>query len=236
MDNLLQINSLNTFYGESHILRDVDLNVKEGEMVCLIGRNGVGKTTLLKSLIGLLKIQSGEINFLGEIINRQKPYQRARKGIAYVPQGREIIPYLTVEENLMLGMESLKGGLSKNNKIDNFIYELFPILKDFLDRRGGDLSGGQQQQLAIARALLGEPKLLLLDEPTEGIQPNIILDIENAVRKIIYEKGIGVLLVEQHLHFVRQADRYYAMQRGGIVASGYSNELSKEVISRFLSV
>ena len=236
MDNLLQINSLNTFYGESHILRDVDLNVKEGEMVCLIGRNGVGKTTLLKSLIGLLKIQSGEINFLGEIINRQKPYQRARKGIAYVPQGREIIPYLTVEENLMLGLESLNGGLTKNNKIDNFIYELFPILKDFLDRRGGDLSGGQQQQLAIARALLGKPKLLLLDEPTEGIQPNIILDIENAVRKIIYEKGIGVLLVEQHLHFVRQADRYYAMQRGGIVASGYSNELSKDVISRFLSV
>ena len=236
MDNLLQINSLNTFYGESHILRDVDLNVKEGEMVCLIGRNGVGKTTLLKSLIGILKIQSGEINFLGEIINRQKPYQRARKGIAYVPQGREIIPYLTVEENLMLGLESLNGGLTKNSKIDNFIYELFPILKDFLDRRGGDLSGGQQQQLAIARALLGEPKLLLLDEPTEGIQPNIILDIENAVKKIIYEKGIGVLLVEQHLHFVRQADRYYAMQRGGIVASGYSNELSKEVISRFLSV
>ena len=236
MVNLLQINSLNTFYGESHILRNVDLNVKEGEMVCLIGRNGVGKTTLLKSLIGLLKIQSGEINFLGEIINRQKPYQRARQGIAYVPQGREIIPYLTVEENLMLGLESLNGGLTKNNKIDNFIYELFPILKDFLDRRGGDLSGGQQQQLAIARALLGEPKLLLLDEPTEGIQPNIILDIENAVRKIIYEKGIGVLLVEQHLHFVRQADRYYAMQRGGIVASGYSNELSKDVITRFLSV
>ncbi len=236
MVNLLQINSLNTFYGESHILRNVDLNVKEGEMVCLIGRNGVGKTTLLKSLIGLLKIHCGEINFLGEIINRQKPYQRARKGIAYVPQGREIIPYLSVEENLMLGMESLNGGLRKNNKIDNFIYELFPILKDFLARKGGDLSGGQQQQLAIARALLGKPKLLLLDEPTEGIQPNIILDIENAVRKIISEKGIGVLLVEQHLHFVRQADRYYAMQRGGIVASGNSTELNNEVIKKFLSV
>ena len=236
MSKLIEIKSLNTFYGESHILRDIDLSVKAGEMVCVIGRNGVGKTTLLKSLIGLLKTKSGEINFLGEIINRLKPPQRARKGIAYVPQGREIIPYLTVEENLMLGMESLPGGLSKNKKIDDFIYELFPILREFLSRKGGDLSGGQQQQLSIARALLGEPKLLLLDEPTEGIQPNIILDIESAVTKIISEKGIGVLLVEQHLHFVRQADRYYAMQRGGIVASGDSSELSKEVISKFLSV
>ena len=236
MSKLIEIKSLNTFYGESHILRDIDLSVKAGEMVCVIGRNGVGKTTLLKSLIGLLKTKSGEINFLGENINGQIPHQRARKGIAYVPQGREIIPYLTVEENLMLGMESLPGGLSKNKKIDDFIYELFPILKEFLSRKGGDLSGGQQQQLSIARALLGEPKLLLLDEPTEGIQPNIILDIERAVTKIILEKGIGVLLVEQHLHFVRQADRYYAMQRGGIVASGDSSELSKEVISKFLSV
>ena len=236
MSKLIEIKSLNTFYGESHILRDIDLSVKAGEMVCVIGRNGVGKTTLLKSLIGLLKTKSGEINFLGENINRQLPHQRARKGVAYVPQGREIIPYLTVEENLMLGMESLPGGLSKNKKIDDFIYELFPILKEFLSRKGGDLSGGQQQQLSIARALLGEPKLLLLDEPTEGIQPNIILDIESAVTKIILEKGFGVLLVEQHLHFVRQADRYYAMQRGGIVASGDSSELSKEVISKFLSV
>ena len=236
MSKLIDIKSLNTFYGESHILRDIDLSVKAGEMVCVIGRNGVGKTTLLKSLIGILKTKSGEINFLGENINRQIPDQRARKGIAYVPQGREIIPYLTVEENLMLGMESLPGGLSKNKKIDDFIYELFPILKEFLSRKGGDLSGGQQQQLSIARALLGKPKLLLLDEPTEGIQPNIILDIESAVTKIISEKGIGVLLVEQHLHFVRQADRYYAMQRGGIVASGDSSELSKEVISKFLSV
>ena len=188
MSKLIEIKSLNTFYGESHILRDIDISVKGGEMVCVIGRNGVGKTTLLKSLIGLLKTKSGEINFLGENINRLKPHQRARKGIAYVPQGREIIPYLTVEENLMLGMESLPGGLSKNKKIDDFIYELFPILKEFLSRKGGDLSGGQQQQLSIARALLGEPKLLLLDEPTEGIQPNIILDIESAVTKIILNK------------------------------------------------
>jgi urea transport system ATP-binding protein len=233
---MLEIRGLNTYYGESHILRDVDLRVLAGEMVCLIGRNGVGKTTLLKSLIGLLKPRTGEIVFEGNGMERQPPHQRARSGIGYVPQGREIIPQLTVEENLMLGMEALPGGLARNRRIDPFIYELFPILQEFLSRKGGDLSGGQQQQLAIARALLGQPKLLLLDEPTEGIQPNIVQDIEAAVQRIIAEKGIGVLLVEQHLHFVRQADRYYAMQRGGIVASGSTSELSQEVVDRFLSV
>jgi urea transport system ATP-binding protein len=233
---MLEIRGLNTYYGESHILRDVDLRVLAGEMVCLIGRNGVGKTTLLKSLIGLLKPRTGEIVFEGNGMERQPPHQRARSGIGYVPQGREIIPQLTVEENLMLGMEALPGGLARNRRIDPFVYELFPILQEFLSRKGGDLSGGQQQQLAIARALLGQPKLLLLDEPTEGIQPNIVQDIEAAVQRIIAEKGIGVLLVEQHLHFVRQADRYYAMQRGGIVASGSTSELSQEVVDRFLSV
>ena len=233
---MLEIRGLNTYYGESHILRDVDLRVLAGEMVCLIGRNGVGKTTLLKSLIGLLKPRSGEIIFEGHGIERQPPHQRARSGLGYVPQGREIIPQLTVEENLLLGMEALPGGLARNRRIDPFIYELFPILQEFLSRKGGDLSGGQQQQLAIARALLGQPKLLLLDEPTEGIQPNIVQDIEAAVQRIIAEKGIGVLLVEQHLHFVRQADRYYAMQRGGIVASGSTSELSQDVVDRFLSV
>ena len=233
---MLEIRGLNTYYGESHILRDVDLRVLAGEMVCLIGRNGVGKTTLLKSLIGLLKPRSGEIIFEGHGMERQPPHQRARSGLGYVPQGREIIPQLTVEENLMLGMEALPGGLARNRHVDPFIYELFPILQEFLSRKGGDLSGGQQQQLAIARALLGQPKLLLLDEPTEGIQPNIVQDIEAAVQRIIAEKGIGVLLVEQHLHFVRQADRYYAMQRGGIVASGSTSELSQDVVDRFLSV
>ena len=233
---MLEIRGLNTYYGESHILRDVDLRVLAGEMVCLIGRNGVGKTTLLKSLIGLLKPRSGEIVFEGNGMERQAPHQRAKSGLGYVPQGREIIPQLTVEENLMLGLEALPGGLARNRRIDPFIYELFPILQEFLSRKGGDLSGGQQQQLAIARALLGQPKLLLLDEPTEGIQPNIVQDIEAAVQRIIAEKGIGVLLVEQHLHFVRQADRYYAMQRGGIVASGSTSELSQEVVDRFLSV
>ena len=233
---VLEIKSLNTYYGESHILRDVDLTVNSGEMVCLIGRNGVGKTTLLKSLIGLLKPKKGEIIFNGNSIIRQEPHIRAKSGIGYVPQGREIIPYLTVEENLLIGLEALPGGLMKNKRIDNIVYELFPILNDFLSRKGGDLSGGQQQQLAIARALLGKPKLLLLDEPTEGIQPNIVLDIENAINQIIRDKGIGVLLVEQHLHFVRQANRYYAMQRGGIVASGNTSELSQAVIDKFLSV
>ena len=233
---LLEIRGLNTYYGESHILRDVDLTVKKGEMVCLIGRNGVGKTTLLKTVIGLLKPRGGELVLNGEGLERQPPHRRARAGVGYVPQGREIIPQLTVEENLMLGMEALPGGLARHCRIDSFVYELFPVLSDFLPRKGGDLSGGQQQQLAIARALLGQPQLLLLDEPTEGIQPNIVQDIETAVRRIITEKGIGVLLVEQHLHFVRQADRYYAMQRGGIVASGSTSELSQSVVDQFLSV
>ena len=208
---LLDIDGLNVYYGESHILRDVDLNVKPGQMVCLIGRNGVGKTTLLKTLVGLLRQRSGSLWFGGEEISALAPHRRARAGIGYVPQGREIIPQLTV-------------------------FELFPILEKFLARRGGDLSGGQQQQLAIARALLGKPKLLLLDEPTEGIQPSVVLDIERAVRRIIETTGISVLLVEQHLHFVRQADWYYAMQKGGVVASGPTADLSKEVIDRFLSV
>jgi urea transport system ATP-binding protein len=234
--SLLEIREVNTFYGESHILRDVDLTVNPGEMVCLIGRNGVGKTTLLKSLIGLLKPRSGSVLLQGEAIDRLAPHQRARAGIGYVPQGREIIPQLTVEENLLLGLEARPGGMARHRRIDPIVYELFPVLRDFLPRKGGDLSGGQQQQLAIARALLGEPSLLLLDEPTEGIQPNIVQDIERAVRRIIAETGIGVLLVEQHLHFVRQADRYYAMQRGGIVASGPTSELSQDVVDRFLSV
>ena len=233
---LLEVKSLNTYYGESHILRNVAMNVSSGEMVCLIGRNGVGKTTLLKSLIGLLKPRGGDILFKGSSLVRKEPHMRAKLGVAYVPQGREIIPYLTVEENLLIGLEALPGGLTKNKRIDPLVYELFPILKDFLQRKGGDLSGGQQQQLAIARALLGKPQLLLLDEPTEGIQPNIVLDIENAIKQIIRDTGIGVLLVEQHLHFVRQANRYYAMQRGGIVASGNTSEVSQAVIDKFLSV
>ena len=233
---VLEVRGLNVFYGESHILRDVDLSVKPGQMVCLIGRNGVGKTTLLKTLIGLLQQRSGDLQLEGRSLTDLPPHARARVGVGYVPQGREIIPQLTVRENLLLGLEALPGGLAKNRHIDPVVFELFPILEKFLARRGGDLSGGQQQQLAIARALLGKPKLLLLDEPTEGIQPSVVLDIERAVRRIIQATGISVLLVEQHLHFVRQADRYYAMQRGGIVASGPTSELSKDVVDRFLTV
>ena len=232
---MLHISDLNVYYGESHILRNVDLNINAGEMVCLIGRNGVGKTTLLKTLMGILKPRSGAINYEQQNLINKTSDQRARLGLGYVPQGRDIIPRLTVKENLTLGLEALPTR-RKNATIPEEIFDLFPVLKPMLSRMGGDLSGGQQQQLAIARALVGEPKLLILDEPTEGIQPSIILEIEAAVRRIVASKGIAVLLVEQHLHFVRQADRYYAMQKGGIVASGFTSELSQEVIQRFLAV
>ena len=233
---LLQVSNLNVYYGESHILRNVDLTIHEGKMVCLIGRNGVGKTTFLKTVIGLLQQRSGTISYKDSQLTTQPPYRLARAGIGYVSQGRDIIPQVTVKENLLLGMEALPGGLEKNRHIDPLIFDLFPILEKFLKRKGGDLSGGQQQQLAIARALLGKPKLLLLDEPTEGIQPSIILDIEHAVKRIMKETGISVLLVEQHLHFVRQSDFYYAMQRGGIVSSGQTDQLSDDVIKEFLTV
>ncbi|HEY9820914.1 MAG TPA: urea ABC transporter ATP-binding subunit UrtE [Candidatus Sericytochromatia bacterium] len=233
---MLQVTGLNVYYGESHILRNVDLSVPAGQMVCLIGRNGVGKTTLLKSIIGLLKPRTGTITLAGEPIIGKSPDRRARLGIGYVPQGREVIPRLTVKENLLLGIEARQGGRIGNEEIPEEIFTLFPVLKSMLSRMGGDLSGGQQQQLAIARALMGKPRLLVLDEPTEGIQPSIILEIEAAVRGIVASTGISVLLVEQHLHFVRQADKYYAMQKGGIVASGSTSELSNEVIQRFLAV
>jgi urea transport system ATP-binding protein len=233
---MLQVSDLNVYYGESHILRNVDLTVPRGKMVCLIGRNGVGKTTLLKTIMGLLKPRSGNIVLDGQGILSKTPDKRARLGIGYVPQGREVIPRLTVKENLLLGYEACAERPANTKVIPDEIFELFPVLNTMLSRMGGDLSGGQQQQLAIARALMGKPQLLVLDEPTEGIQPSIILDIESAVKKIVATTGISVLLVEQHLHFVRQADWYYAMQKGGIVASGATRELSNEVIQRFLAV
>lgn len=235
-DLMLQVSNINVYYGESHILRNVDLSVPTGQMVCLIGRNGVGKTTLLKTIMGLLKPRSGTITFAGGSLSNISTDRRARLGIGYVPQGREIIPRVTVKDNLLLGLEARPNGRKGNEEIPQEIFDLFPVLKTMLGRMGGDLSGGQQQQLAIARALMGKPRLLVLDEPTEGIQPSIILEIEAAVRRIIEATKISVLLVEQHLHFVRQADRYYAMQKGGIVASGSTNELSQEVIQKFLAV
>ena len=232
---MLDVHGLNVYYGESHILRNVDMSVARGKMICLIGRNGVGKTTLLKSVMGLLEPRAGEIMLDGKRITKLPTDKRARLGIGYVPQGREIIPRVTVRENLMLGMEALPKAERNRANLEE-VYDLFPVLKSMLDRMGGDLSGGQQQQLAIARAIVSKPQLLVLDEPTEGIQPSIILEIEAAVRRIIETTGISVLLVEQHLHFVRQADWYYAMQKGGIVAAGPTSELSQAVIQEFLAV
>ncbi len=232
---ILSVSGLNTFYGESHILRDVDLNIFPKQMICLIGRNGVGKTTLLKTIMGLVPARSGSIQFNNRSLLPLTTDRRAKLGIGYVPQGREIIPSLTVEENLWLGLEILNRPPRKR-EIPDEIFSLFPVLKTMLSRRGGDLSGGQQQQLAIARALMGQPQLLILDEPTEGIQPSIILEIEAAIKTIIAQRGLSVLLVEQHLHFVRQANWYYAMQKGGIVASGSTETLSQDVIQKFLAV
>lgn len=234
----LQISGLNVYYGESHILRNVDMTIPEGKMVCLIGRNGVGKTTLLKTVMGLLAPRSGHIDYQGRSLLHLPTNKRAKLGISYVPQGREIIPRLTVKENLLVGLEAKakQKGNPLNEKVPEDILHLFPVLKQMLSRMGGDLSGGQQQQLAIARALMGRPKLLVLDEPTEGIQPSIILDIENAVRQIVETSGVSVLLVEQHLHFAQQADYYYAMQKGGIVDSGEASKLDSDVIQRFLAV
>ncbi|MEM9092937.1 MAG: urea ABC transporter ATP-binding subunit UrtE [Cyanobacteria bacterium P01_F01_bin.53] len=233
----LKISGLNVYYGESHILRDVDMTIPQGKMVCLIGRNGVGKTTLLKTVMGLLSPRSGRIDYQGKSLLPLGTHRRAKLGIGYVPQGREIIPRITVKENLLVGLEARpKSGNPMRETIPEDILQLFPVLKQMLSRMGGDLSGGQQQQLAIARALMGRPQLLVLDEPTEGIQPSIILDIENAVRQIVETSGVSVLLVEQHLHFAQQADYYYAMQKGGIVASGDASQLSGDVIQKFLAV
>lgn len=234
---MLHVSNLDVFYGESHILRQVDLKVNPGEIVCLIGRNGVGKTTLLKTIMGLLTPRQGDIHFQNQSLLPLPPYARAKLGIGYVPQGREILPRLTVRENLLLGLAAHpEPSAAQQERALTEAFTLFPALETMQHRLGGNLSGGQQQQLAIARALVSHPRLLLLDEPTEGIQPSIVLEIEAAVRQIVSTRGIGVLLVEQHLHFVKQADFYYAMQKGGIVAAGPTSELTAEIIQRYLSV
>jgi urea transport system ATP-binding protein len=231
---LLQVNALNQYYGESHILWDVGFTVPEGSCTCLMGRNGVGKTTLLKTIMGLLPIGSGKVQFDNLELAGRPAELRARLGIGYVPQGREIFPQLTVEENLRIG---LTARLDKARTIPQQIFALFPVLKQMAGRRGGDLSGGQQQQLAIGRALVTNPKLLILDEPTEGIQPNIVHEIGDIILRLNRQEKLTVLLVEQKLPFARRlADSFAIMEKGAIVASGPINDLTDEVVRRHLSV
>jgi urea transport system ATP-binding protein len=229
---VLAVKALNQFYGGSHTLWDVDLAVPPGSLMCLMGRNGMGKTTLLKCIMGLLPASSGSLSFDGTDLTRRPAEERARIGIGYVPQGREIFPQLTVEENLRIGL-----GVNKSRIIPERIFELFPMLKQMLNRRGGDLSGGQQQQLAIGRALVLEPKLLILDEPTEGIQPNIVHEIGDIVLKLNREQGLAVLLVEQKLPFARRvASEFCILDKGRRVAAGRIDELTDQVVRAHLSV
>ncbi len=230
---MLEAKELSAWYGESNIIPSLTFSVPDKEIVCLVGRNGVGKSTTLKSLMGMVKTPKGSVLFDGQEIIRKKTFERAALGIGYVPQGREIFPQLTVQENLELGLQ-VKGG---KGKIDEDIYELFPIIKTFLNRKGGNLSGGQQQQLAIARALVSRPKLLILDEPTEGIQPSIIEDIAAAIQKVNKEFGITVLIVEQYLDFVLSvSDRYYVMDKGEITLAGLTKEASASEIQAKMSI
>ena len=231
---MLNIHKLNQFYGESHTLWDIDLEIKKGTCTCLMGRNGVGKSTLLKSIMGLLPVRSGSIEFSGSDLTAVGAEARARLGIGYVPQGREIFPQLTVAENLEIGLPSRRD---KSRKIPESIFDLFPVLKQMMKRRGGDLSGGQQQQLAIGRALALGPDLLILDEPTEGIQPNIVHEIGDIIIRLNQELGITVLIVEQKLPFARRVGQYFSiLDRGRNVAQGEMKDLGDEVISKYLVV
>jgi len=231
---ILTVEKLNQLYGESHTLWDVDLEISQGDFVCLMGRNGVGKTTLLKSVVGLLPSKSGKITFDGLDISKQSAEKRAKIGVGYVPQGREIFPQMTVEENLRIGLSARRD---KIRQVPSHIYDLFPVLKDMLHRRGGDLSGGQQQQLAIGRALVLDPKMLILDEPTEGIQPNIVHDIGSILLKLNQEQGITVLIVEQKLPFARRVgQRFVIMDRGRKVSEGKMPELNDALVQKYLTV
>lgn len=229
---MLNISELDSYYGESCIINGLDLEVKDGKIVCLIGRNGVGKSTTLKSILGLVKTPNGKIVFNEQDIIKVPTYNRIKKGIGYVPQGRDIFPHMTVQENLELGLkaQSIKG------KVPDYIFDLFPILPKFAKRKGGDLSGGQQQQLAIARALVAEPKILILDEPTEGIQPSIIEDIKVAIKKVNQQLGITVLIVEQYLKFVLELSDYlYVMEKGTIILQGETKEMNAEQVQKVMT-
>ncbi len=234
---MLQIDRIHQYYGGSHILRGVSLQARAGEITVVLGRNGVGKTTLLKALMGLVPVRSGQILLDGVAITQASPYERARAGIGYVPQGREIFARLTVHENLLMGQATKKAG----TPLAPQLFELFPVLEQMLNRRGGDLSGGQQQQLAIARALASSPRLLVLDEPTEGIQPNIIKDIGRVLKKLAREgldgQPIAVLLVEQYYDFAEElADQYLVMERGEVVASGPGAEMQARGIRELVAI
>ncbi len=232
---MLQIKGLNQYYGGSHILRDVSFEAPVGQCTVVLGRNGVGKTTLLKCLMGLLPAKSGQIMLDGQDLSSMSPEQRVRHGLAYVPQGREIFSMLTVEENILIGMARFSG--AKTRKVPEHLYELFPVLKEMKHRRGGDLSGGQQQQLAIARALAAEPRVLILDEPTEGIQPSIIKDIGRVIRRLADEGKMAIVLVEQFYDFAEElADRYVVMSRGEVVAQGQGDQMPENNVRALVAI
>jgi len=230
---MLQLLGINQYYGGSHILRNVGFEAHVGEVTVVLGRNGVGKTTLLKSLMGVVPVKTGTMLLDGADVTHATPYERVRRGIGYVPQGREIFARLTVEENLRMGLASQASGATVSGEL----FELFPVLKQMINRRGGDLSGGQQQQLAIARALAAGPKLLLLDEPTEGIQPSIIKDIGRVIRMLASRKTMAIVLVEQYYDFAAElADQYLVMERGEIVARGAGSAMAADGVRERMSI
>ena len=232
---MLQVEKLHQFYGGSHILRGLTFEVNVGEVTCLLGRNGVGKTTLLKCLMGLLPVKEGQVQWEGQAITALKPHQRVNAGIAYVPQGREIFGRLTVEENLLMGLSRFPG--SEAREVPAFIYELFPVLLQMKHRRGGDLSGGQQQQLAIGRALASRPRLLILDEPTEGIQPSVIKEIGAVIKMLAARGDMAILLVEQFYDFAEElADQYLVMSRGEIVQQGRGENMQTEGVRGLVTI